>query len=99
MSNLENGEIAAVFVEMADLTHIVGGDEHRIRSFRRAARVIENLPQDVETAIKYGTFEKTAGIGPGTVRRCKQILKSGSCDDLRELRRILPAGLRDLLEV
>jgi DNA polymerase (family X) len=99
MAHLENGEIAAVFVEMADLTHIVGGDEHRIRSFRRAARVIENLPQDVQTAIKYGTFEQTAGIGPGTVRRCKQILKTGSCDELRELRRNLPAGLRDLLEV
>jgi DNA polymerase (family X) len=98
-SRLENSEIAAVFVEMADLTHIVGGDEHRIRAFRRAARVIENLPVDVETALKYSTFIKTPGIGPGTVRRVKQILRTGSCDDLRELRRRLPAGLRDLLEV
>ncbi|MEQ1501499.1 MAG: DNA polymerase/3'-5' exonuclease PolX [Myxococcota bacterium] len=99
MGTLDNSEIAAVFVEMADLTHIVGGDPHRIRAFRRAARVIENLPADVETAIKFGTFEKVPGIGPGTVRRCKQILRTGSCDDLRELRRKLPAGLRELLEV
>jgi DNA polymerase (family X) len=96
---LDNAEIAVVFVEMADLTHIVGGDPHRIRAFRRAARVIENLPVDVETAIRYGTFEKTPGIGPGTVRRAKQILRSGSCDDLRELRRRLPPGLRELLDV
>lgn len=99
MSKVENSEIAAVFAEMADLTHIVGGDEHRIRAFRRAARVIENLPEDVESAIRFGTFEKRGGIGPGTVRRCKQILKTGTCDDLRELRRRLPAGLRELLEV
>ena len=42
MPRLENAEIAAIFAEMADLTHIVGGNEHRIRSFRRAARVIES---------------------------------------------------------
>ncbi|MEQ1565041.1 MAG: DNA polymerase/3'-5' exonuclease PolX [Myxococcota bacterium] len=96
---LDNAEVAAVFVEMADLTHIVGGDEHRIRAFRRAARVIENLPVDLETALRFGTFLKTPGVGPGTVRRTKQILRTGSCDDLRELRRRLPAGLRELLEV
>lgn len=96
---LENAEIAAVFNEMADLTHIVGGDPHRIRAFRRAARVIENLAGDTASAIRYGTFEKVPGIGPGTVRRTKQILKFGVCDDLRELRRQLPAGLREMLEV
>ncbi len=99
MARLENGEVAGIFSEMADLTHIVGGDEHRIRSFRRAARVIENLPEDLETGIRYGTLEKRPGIGPGTVRRVKQILREGTCDDLRELRRQLPAGLRDLLDV
>ncbi|MCA9488463.1 MAG: DNA polymerase/3'-5' exonuclease PolX [Myxococcales bacterium] len=99
MPGMENGEVAAIFSEMADLTHIVGGDEHRIRSFRRAARIIENLPEDLATGIRYGTFEKRAGIGPGTVRRVKQILREGTCDDLRELRRQLPPGLRDLLDV
>lgn len=99
MGHYENGEVAEMFSELADLTHIVGGDEHRIRSFRRAARVIENLSEDLETAIRFGTFEKRSGVGPGTVHRVKQILKSGVTDDLRELRRKLPAGLRDLLDV
>src|SRR5688572_31083035 len=99
MPRLENAEIAAIFAEMADLTHIVGGNEHRIRSFRRAARVIESLPENAETMIKYGTFERVPGVGEGTIRRTKQILKTGTCDDHRELRRQLPPGLRELLEV
>ncbi|MEZ4236482.1 MAG: DNA polymerase/3'-5' exonuclease PolX [Myxococcota bacterium] len=70
-----------------------------MRAFRRAGRVIENLPTDVETAIRYGTFDKVPGIGPGTLHRTKQILRTGTCDDLRELRRRLPPGLRDLLDV
>jgi DNA polymerase (family X) len=96
---LENSEIADVFVEMADLTHIVGGDEHRIRAFRNAARVIENLPEDVKTSIGHNAFEKTPGIGPGTVHRVKQILRTGTTEDLQELRRRLPSGLRELLDV
>src|SRR5262249_10189655 len=96
---LENAEIAEVFVEMADLTQIVGGDEHRIRAFRNAARVIESLPEDVTTAIQHNMFEKTPGIGPGTVRRVKQILRTGTCEDLEDLRRRLPPGLRELLDV
>jgi DNA polymerase (family 10) len=99
MPRLENAEIAAIFAEMADLTHIVGGNEHRIRSFRRAARVIESLPENAETMIKYGTFERVPGVGEGTLRRTKQILLTGTCDDHRELRRQLPSGLRELLEV
>lgn len=98
-TRLDNAEIAEVFVEMADLTQIVGGDEHRIRAFRNVARVIESLPENVETAIKHNSFERTPGVGPGTVRRVKQILRTGTTDDLQELRRRLPYGLRELLDV
>ncbi|MBX2803726.1 MAG: DNA polymerase/3'-5' exonuclease PolX, partial [Myxococcales bacterium] len=99
MARLDNDEIAAIFNEMADLTHIVGGNRHRIRSFRRTARVIEGLPENVETMIRFGTFQKTPGIGEGSVRRVKQILRTGTCDDHRALRKRLPPGLRELLEI
>jgi DNA polymerase (family 10) len=99
MQRMENAQIAAIFHEMADLTQIVGGNEHRIRSFRRTARVLENLPEDVEAMIRFGTFEKVPGLGEGSLHRTKQILRTGTCDDHRELRRRLPAGLRELLEI
>jgi len=96
---MENSEVARVFSEMADLLHIRGGDPHRIRSFRRTARILENLPENVAAMIRFGTFAKWPGVGPGSVRRVKQILKTGTCDDHKELRRQLPDGLRDLLQV
>ena len=40
---MDNANIAAVFTEMGDLLDIQGGDRHRIRAFRRIARVLENL--------------------------------------------------------
>jgi len=49
--------------------------------------------------IRFGTFGQVPGIGPGSVRRVKDILRTGTCDDHRELRRRLPPGLRELLDV
>jgi len=99
MGRMENSEVASVFSEMADLLHIRGGDPHRIRSFRRTARIIDNMPENVAVMIRFGTFGKWPGIGPGSVRRVKQILKTGTCDDHKKLRQELPDGLRDMLEV
>ena len=96
---MDNREIAAVFSEMADLLHIRGGDPHRIRSFRRTSRVIAALPEPAETMVKMGTLDKVPGLGPGSLRRTKQILRTGTCDDHRQLRAELPEGLRDMLDV
>ena len=64
-----NADIATVFSEMADLLHIRGGDPHRIRSFRRTARIIETLPEAADRMLRYGTLDKTAGLGSGSIRR------------------------------
>ena len=94
-----NGEIAAVFAEMADLSHIMGGNPHRIRAFRRASRVLENLPEPAAELLGRGSLHKVPGLGEGSVVRIKQILRTGTCDEHAKLRRQLPAGLRDLLGV
>jgi DNA polymerase (family 10) len=95
----ENSEIALVFAEMADLLEIRGGDEYRIRAFRRTARVIENLPENAEVLLLRGGLGKVPGLGEGSVHRIKQILRTGTTDEHRELRAELPDGLRDMLEL
>lgn len=99
MARLENSEIAAMFVEMADLLQIQGGDRHRVASFRRSARIIEGLPRPVQELIDLGEFSKVKGIGKGTVHRVKQMLRRQTCDDLDTLRKAIPVGLRELLKI
>jgi DNA polymerase (family 10) len=94
-----NQEIASVFQEMAELLLIQGGEPHRARAFIRAAKIIEELPEPAAQMLHYGTLQKQRGIGEGTLRRIKQILASGGCDDLWRLRQSLPAGLRELLQI
>ncbi|MFO7567939.1 MAG: DNA polymerase/3'-5' exonuclease PolX [Enhygromyxa sp.] len=99
MARLENSEIAALFGEMADLLQIQGGDRHRVAAFRRAARLIEGLPRPAEELLSRGELDKVRGIGPGTVHRVKQMLRTHSCDDLEALRRKVPAGLREMVKI
>ena len=94
-----NAELAAVFAEMADLSQIAGGNPHRIRAFRRTARVLDDLPESAASLLGRGALDRVPGLGEGSVVRIKQILRTGTCDEHRRLRSQLPPGLRDLLEV
>lgn len=97
MADLDNRAVAAVFGEMADLLDIEASDTFRVRAFRRTAKVIESLGDPLRVLLERGALEKMPGIGEGSVHRIKQILRTGTCDDVVRLRAALPAGLRDLL--
>lgn len=99
LARIENADVAAVFSEMADLLQIKGTDRHRTFAFRRSSRIIESLPEPVEVMLRHHTFEKMPGVGPGTVHRVKQILRTGTCEDLVRLRSDLPPGLREMMKI
>lgn len=93
----DNGQIAARFAEMAELLRIRGGDAHRTKAFARAGQVIAALPEPVAQVLGRGGLARVPGLGEGTVHRVKQMLRTGTCDDLERLRASVPQGLRRLL--
>ena len=74
-------------------------DPHRVRAFRRVAKAVEMLPEPLSQMLAYGRLGRVRGIGEGALARIKQILRSGSCDDLERLRAKIPPGLRELLQL
>jgi DNA polymerase (family 10) len=99
MQPLPNAELADRFAEMADLLELDHGDPHRVRSFRRAAKLIEMLPEQAGVMLRRGDLQKMRGVGEGTVFRVRQLLRTGSCDDLARLRQRVPPGLRELTKL
>ncbi len=97
MAGMSNADVAAVFHELAELLRIQGGDRHRAKAFHNVGKILENLPEPVARAVRYGTLARTPGVGAGTVHRVKQILRTGTCDDLKRLRLRIPSGVRELL--
>ena len=51
---IQNAEVAAMFDQVAEHLEIEGQNQFRVRAYRRAARVIEGLPQSVKGMLKAG---------------------------------------------
>jgi DNA polymerase (family 10) len=97
---MENKTIADIFTEIADLLDIQGENPFRVRSYRNAARTIEDLGQSLESLVKAGkNLEEIPGIGKSISEKTQEILATGKCRSLEELRARVPPGLTELLKL
>ena len=95
-----NADIARVFGEIADLLEIQQANPFRIRAYRNAARVVEDLQPDLAARLAAGgEMPKLPGIGADLGAKIREITASGTCALFEKLKRQLPAGITDLLHV
>lgn len=96
MSNLE---VIRQFNEIADLLDIKGEDSFRAVSYRRAARAIEDLTEDLTEIAARNDLQSIPGVGKGTADRIKEFLQTGKIALHEELACSLPAGILKLLQI
>ena len=97
---MENKSIADIFTEIADILDIQGENPFRIRSYRNAARTIGDLTENLENMVKAGgNPEEIPGIGKSMHEKIVEIVKTGKCQSLEELKKITPPGLTELLRL
>jgi DNA polymerase (family 10) len=97
-----NLDIAGIFDEMADILEVKGENQFKIRAYRRAARTIETLTQDLKVIAERGgvsELKKIPGVGEGIAKKIVEIAKTGDCKKHMELKREVPAGLLELLAI
>jgi DNA polymerase (family 10) len=94
---VQNAEIAAMFDRTAELLEIQGDNPFRVRAYRRAARVIEGLPQNVVRFVSSGhELSDLPGIGKDLAGKIDDIVKTGHFALLDSLRKKLPGDLADM---
>ena len=99
---MENVEIARLLNKYADLLEIQGEDLFRVLAYRNAARTVESLSQPVAQLLEEGKdLEKLKlpGIGKSMAEHVEEIIKTGTLQALKQLRKKLPASLDELLEI
>jgi DNA polymerase (family 10) len=97
---MENKSIADIFTEIADILDIQGENPFRVRSYRNAARTIADMGQSVQALVKAGEeLEEIPGIGKSLQQKIEEIVSTGRCRFLEELRAKVPAGLTELLKL
>ncbi len=95
---MKNEEIARIFYEIADLLDLAG-DRFRPEVYRRAARTLEGLPEDLGDLAARGKLREIPGIGEALAEKIDEYLRTGKVAHLEKLRSETPPGLRDLLRL
>ena len=96
---MKNPEIAQIFEQMADIMEIQGENPFRVNSYRKVARVLTDLPEDVEQVMLEGRLTEISGIGKGTAEKIEQYLKTGRMDVYERLVEDFPMGALEMLRI
>jgi len=96
---VKNLELAALFNEIADLLELKGESPFRVNAYRRAARALEGLTEDVEEVAARGALEEIPGVGKSIAEKITEYLRTGKITYHQELLRELPAGLPELMRI
>jgi len=98
---MQNGDVARVFDEYADILEIQGANPFRVRAYRNAARTVGDLPESVADYAQDPdrALDDLPGIGKDLAEKIKAIVDTGSFPQLVEARREVPQGVLDMLRI
>ncbi len=96
-----NQELAAIFYEIADILEMKKV-QWKPAAYRKAARAIESLGEDVkEIYEKEGQegLEEIPGVGEAISEKIIEYIKTGKVKHLGKLRKTIPKGVVDMMKV
>ncbi len=96
---MKNKILSAVFDQMADIMEILGEDRFRINSYRKVARVIGDIPTDIENLLAAGQLAKMPGIGKSSLAKIEEFARTGAIAAHQELLARIPPELPELLTI
>lgn len=96
---MDRQAVAQVMEQIAAFMELRGDNPFRVRAYRSAAKAIAALPTDLPTALADGTLATTKGVGPATQQLVAELVATGRCSLLEELREMVPPGLVEMLQI
>jgi DNA polymerase (family 10) len=99
-AKVHNADIADLLNRYALLLEIEGANPFRVRAYHNAARVVENLPRDINQMLAEGAdLSELPGIGKDLAQKITDIAATGAFAPLERIKRHLPGKLTDLADV
>ena len=83
---MTNTEIAHVFVEIADLLEPSRENIFKIRAYQKAAKVIEELPVEVEELAREGRLREIPGVGEAIAKKITELVNTERLEYLDRLK-------------
>lgn len=95
----KNKELAGMFETIADVLEIKGELIFKVRAYRKTARILDDLTEDVETLAAEGRLAAVDGIGKATGEKIAEYLNTGKMKRYDEAVGSVPPGLIEMLRV
>lgn len=98
---MKNIEIAKIFYEIADILEMKNV-QWKPRAYRKAAKALESLSEDVEVIYKKGgikALEEIPGVGQRLAKKIIEYIETGKIKEHQRLTKKIPKGLDELMEV
>ncbi|MCL6466103.1 MAG: DNA polymerase/3'-5' exonuclease PolX [candidate division WOR-3 bacterium] len=96
---MKNQELAQIFDQIADALELKGETGFRVLAYRKAARVLAELTEDVAELDRENRLETIPGIGSGIAKKIHEYLTTGKMQKLDEVTSGLEPGLFVLLKI
>jgi DNA polymerase (family 10) len=75
---MKNRELALLFQKMADILEFKGDNPFKINTYRKAARILNDLTADINEVVQSGMLQDLPGIGKGTADKIVEYLETGT---------------------
>ena len=93
-----NADLAEALRTIADLLDLAG-ERFKPEAYRRAARTIETLAEDVRTVSARGGLTELPGVGEAIADKAEEFLRTGTIRYLDRLKTELPGGLLEVMRL
>lgn len=95
---MKNREIAKILYEIADLLEIQE-EQYKPQAYRKAARNVESLSEDIEDVYERGELEQIEGVGESIAAKIQEYLDTGKLTYYEELRTDFPIDIDAITSV
>ncbi len=92
-------DVSKVLEEMANIFEILGDNPFKSRSYRNAARALDNLPRDLGEMLSSGELIEVKGIGKSLFSQIEELYTTGRLVLYDETKEKIPGGLLGLLRI
>lgn len=96
---MRNREVASIFERIADALEFKGENVFKINAYRKVARVLSDMAEDIETVWKEGKLQSIPGIGEGIAKKINEFLTTGRMKKYEEAMEGVPEDLLSLIDV
>ncbi|ADU97030.1 PHP domain protein [Thermovibrio ammonificans HB-1] len=96
---MKNKELAQIFEKWADILEFMGDNPYHVRAYRNAARLINDLSEDIEVLAREGKLSQLPGIGQRLQAKILEFLRTGKIEEFEKLKQQVPDTIFTLLDI